>query len=65
MELEVHWAGKREQRIGLGISQGVRRVDEVIDEVLQGIADWGRHAADHGLSKSISSAVALQHGLPD
>ena len=65
MELEVHWAGKREQRIGLGISQAVRRVDEVIYEALNGIADWGRHAEDHGLSKSVSSAVALQHGLTD
>ena len=49
----------------LGNGQGVRNVDRVIDEVLQAVEDWDRHARDHGLSKAITSAVARQHGLAD
>ncbi len=47
----------------LGDEQGVRQVDAAIDEVLGAIADWPRHAADHGLSKAITASVAQQHGL--
>jgi serine/threonine-protein kinase HipA len=49
----------------LGNTQGVRRVDETIGEVLHAVAEWQRHAQDHGLSKSISSMVGHQHGLSD
>lgn len=47
----------------LGEDQGVRQVDAVIDEVLGAIADWPRHAGDHGLTKAITASVGQQHGL--
>jgi serine/threonine-protein kinase HipA len=47
----------------LGEGHGVRQVDAVMDEVLGAIADWPRHAADHGLSKAITGSVGQQHGL--
>ncbi len=47
----------------LGDEQGVRRVDEVIDQVLDAVANWHLHADDHGLPKSITSRVGEQHGL--
>lgn len=47
----------------LGEEQGVRRVDQVIDEVLAAVADWERHANDHGLPNSITARVGLEHGL--
>ncbi len=47
----------------LGEEQGVRRIDEVIDQVLDAVADWPRHAEDHGLSKSVTARVAQEHGL--
>lgn len=46
----------------LGDSQGVRRADETIDQVLHAVAEWERHANDHGLPKSITSRVGQQHG---
>jgi serine/threonine-protein kinase HipA len=49
----------------LGKAHGVRRANETISEVLDALADWGKQADDHGLSKSIISMVALQHGLAD
>ncbi len=49
----------------LGDGQGVRQVNAVIDEVLGAIADWPRHAADHGLSKAITANVAQQHGVDE
>lgn len=47
----------------LGTEQGVRRVEQTIDQVLNAVADWTRHAGDFELSKSITARVALQHGL--
>jgi serine/threonine-protein kinase HipA len=47
----------------LGDSQGVRKVDEVIDQVLHAVEEWERHAHDCGLPKSITSRVGQQHGL--
>ena len=47
----------------LGEGQGVRRVDRIIDEVLDALADWPRHAAKHDLPKSITARVAQEHGL--
>jgi serine/threonine-protein kinase HipA len=47
----------------LGSDQGVRHVDDSIDQVLEAVAGWGDHAADHGLPKSITAMVAQQHGL--
>ena len=35
----------------LGESQSVRRIDEIIEEVLAAIMDWDRWAAEAGLSK--------------
>lgn len=49
----------------LAKTHGVRRPDDTISEVLDAVADWGKQADDHGLSKSIISMVALQHGLAD
>ncbi len=47
----------------LGEGQGVRRVDRIIDEVLDAVADWERHAQECGLPKSVSARVGLEHGL--
>ena len=47
----------------LGDEQGVRRVDESIDQVLHAVAEWERHAENHGLPKSITAMVGQQHGL--
>lgn len=47
----------------LGEEQGVRRIDEVIDQVLGSVADWERHAKEHGLSKSVTARVGQEHGL--
>ncbi|MEO5714430.1 MAG: type II toxin-antitoxin system HipA family toxin [Luteolibacter sp.] len=47
----------------LGEEQGVRRIDEIIDQVLGAVAEWERHARDHGLPKPITARVGLEHGL--
>ena len=47
----------------LGNSQDVRRVDDTIDQVLEAVAEWERHAAAHGLPKSITARVGQQHEL--
>jgi serine/threonine-protein kinase HipA len=47
----------------LGDEQGVRRVDEAIDQVLAAVADWERLATDHGLPKSLIARVSQEHGL--
>ena len=46
----------------LGEGQGVRRVDRIIDEVLDARADWPRHGEKHDLPKSITARVAQEHG---
>lgn len=53
----------REDLRRLGNEQGVRRVDDSINHVLEAVAGWPRHAEDHGLSKSVTAMVAQQHGL--
>jgi serine/threonine-protein kinase HipA len=47
----------------LGEEQGVQRPQEKIDEVLAAVDDWGRHAQDFGLSKSVTEMVRQEHGL--
>lgn len=47
----------------LGEEQGVRKVDQVIDEVIGAVTDWERHAGEFGLSKSTMAMVGRQHGL--
>lgn len=47
----------------LGAEQDVRRVDDVIDQVLDAVADWDRHAKDHGLTGAVTAMVGQQHGL--
>ncbi len=47
----------------LATEQAIRRADDIIDEVLAAIADWPRHAADHGLSKAVADRVGHEHGL--
>ncbi len=47
----------------LGNEQGVRRVDDAIEQVLAAVADWERIAKDHGLPKSIMARIGLEHGL--
>ena len=53
----------REDLRRLGNDQAVRHVDDSIDQVLEAVADWGRHAANHGLPKSVAAMVGQQHGL--
>jgi hypothetical protein len=38
-------------------------VDDSIDQVLEAVAGWSRHAEDHGLPKSVTAMVGQQHGL--
>ncbi|MEO5916954.1 MAG: type II toxin-antitoxin system HipA family toxin [Luteolibacter sp.] len=49
----------------LGEEQGVRKVDDAIDHVLNALADWERLADDHGLPRATASRVGQQHGLTD
>ncbi len=53
----------REDLRKLGNDQGVRHVDDSINQVLEAVAAWTRHAEDHGLPKSVISMVGQQHGL--
>ncbi|MFT3992338.1 MAG: type II toxin-antitoxin system HipA family toxin [Luteolibacter sp.] len=47
----------------LGEDQGVRRVSEVIDQVLGAISDWEKFANEVGLPKVVSAQVELGQGL--
>jgi len=47
----------------LGEEQGVRKIDDAIDQVLQAVEDWQLFADEHGLPKSITSRVGQEHGL--
>ncbi len=47
----------------LGNEQGVRRVNDAIDQVLAAVADWEQIAGDHDLPKSIIARVGQEHGL--
>lgn len=47
----------------LGNEQGVRHVDAAIDQVMDALGGWERHANEHGLPKSIAAMVGQQHGL--
>ncbi|MGL4399910.1 MAG: type II toxin-antitoxin system HipA family toxin [Luteolibacter sp.] len=53
----------REDLRRLANDQAVRHVDDSIDQVLEAVADWDRHAENHGLSKSVAAMVGRQHGL--
>lgn len=53
----------REDLRRLGEEQGVRRVGDSIDQVLDAVADWERFAVAQGLPPSIIAMVSQQHGL--
>jgi serine/threonine-protein kinase HipA len=47
----------------LGEEQGVRKVAETIDQVLDAVADWTKHAESCDLPKPVVGMVAQQHRL--
>jgi serine/threonine-protein kinase HipA len=53
----------REDLRRLGEEQGVRRVNDAMDQVLDAVADWHRHAREHEISAAIRASVGEQHGL--
>jgi serine/threonine-protein kinase HipA len=50
----------RKDFIKLGEAYGVRNATEVIDSVLDAIAQWGRHAAANGITPSNAAIVAAR-----
>jgi serine/threonine-protein kinase HipA len=53
----------RHDLLRLGIEQGVRHAAAAIDQVMDALEGWERHASEHGLPKSIAAIVGQQHGL--
>lgn len=47
----------------LGEEQDVRRPADAIREVEEAVSEWPRHAADCGISASVSDMVSRQHGF--
>lgn len=64
-EYDERWRAGRRELKRLGESQGVRRVDDSIDQVLHALEAWDQIANNLGLPKSITARVGQQHGLAE
>ena len=51
----------RKDLIRLGEAHDVGHPGRIIDQVLDAIAQWGRHAATHGITPANAASVGAQH----
>jgi serine/threonine-protein kinase HipA len=61
-------AGKREgftrdDLVNTGVEMGINRPGDVIDEVVSAVSEWPRHAAEAGVDRERTDAIAATRRL--